>query len=220
MTDVYGGPEKAELRNKLFQAAIDALQKDGWKVERIPRAGKASVRRITKGGVVKAVSIRTSQDQWIAFLRNKSTGQGWKTLDDVDYVIASTVDDRDNPQFAQIHMIDAAEMRDRFDRSYTARKAAGHKLPIDRGMWISLYDKELPNEPSYVGAGAGLDHPAIYRVPLSDLPNDKASDHEDEGLGAAPSAPVETPLTIAEAKRRLALAFGVNEADIKITISS
>ena len=223
MTDIFGRPEKLETRNKLFRAAIDGLarKKVGrWSASQALR--QASVRRITRDGIVKTVSIRTSQDQWVAFLRDKNTGEGWKTLDTVDYVAASTVDYRDDPKFAVVHLFDAAEIRDRFDRNYAARKAAGHKLYIERGIWISLYEKERPHEPTYVGAGAGLDHPAIYRVPLTQVQvHDTSSTGKDfeEDSSIDPSVPTEAPLTIAEAKRRLALAFGVAESDVKITVS-
>jgi hypothetical protein len=49
MTNIFKRPEKVALRAELFQAAVEALRKEGWTVERIAREGKASVRRITKG---------------------------------------------------------------------------------------------------------------------------------------------------------------------------
>ena len=70
MTNVSSTPEKISVRTFLFNTAEEALKKEGWKVERIARSGKSSVRRITKGKQQKTVSIRTSQDTWIAFPRN------------------------------------------------------------------------------------------------------------------------------------------------------
>ena len=49
------------------------------------------------------------------------------------------MDDRHNPKFAKVHIIDGDEMRDRFNRAYAARKKAGHTIPIGRGVWESLY---------------------------------------------------------------------------------
>lgn len=183
-------------------------------MERIPRFGKSSVRRITKGKIAKTVSIRTSQDTWIAFPRN-ATNDGWATLEDVDYVVAASVDDRHNPRFGQVHMVEADEMRARFDRARVARDKAGHVMPEGRGIWLSLYDKDSNEPVSLVGAGAGLAHPAIARVPLTG----EVSAQTDEELGPQDVEVEDEPLTIAEAKRRLALSLGVNEADIKITIS-
>lgn len=217
MTNVSASHEKVSTRAFLFQAALGAIENQGWTVERIARSGKSSVRRITKGKITKTVSIRTSQDTWIAFLRN-STGTGWSTLDDVDYVVAASVDDRHQPRFAQIHMIDADEVRDRFNRAYIARKQANHALPENRGIWISLYEKESNDPVSLIGAGAGLKHAPIARVPLDNQQTDDAvPDSKEED--AQNTAQEDATLTIAEAKRRLALAFGVNESDVKITIN-
>ena len=214
MTNVTKTPKKAALRGELFQAAVRALEKLGWKVERIPREGKSSVRRITKGNIAKKVSIRTTQDRWIAFPRNKKN-DAWATLRDVDFVVASSVDDIDNPRFAQVHLIEGDDMRGRFDRAYAARKQAGHALPDGRGVWVSLYDTESNDPVTHVGAGAGLAFPAIDTVPLTGEGTATGDDLESDDVEVE-----EAPLTIAEAKRRLALSLGVNEADIKITINS
>jgi hypothetical protein len=215
MTNVSETPEKVAIRYELFRIAVEALEKQGWNVERIARSGKSSVRRITKGKTTKTISIRTTQDKWIAFPRNRKD-DAWATLADVDYVVAASVDDRDNPRFAHVHMIEGDEMRARFDRAYAARKKAGHVVPNGRGVWVSLYEKESNDPVSHVGAGAGLAHPAIAIEPLRGEATAKA----DEGLDHRQDVELEDgPLTIAEAKRRLALSLGVNEADIKITIS-
>src|SRR5260370_27754254 len=83
MTQVLGPPEKASRRDNLFQIGLEALRQNGWKVERIPGFGKSSVRRITKGAKSRKVSIRTSQETWIEFPRNR-TEKSWVTLSDVD----------------------------------------------------------------------------------------------------------------------------------------
>jgi len=217
MTNVSATSEKVAIRGKLFQAALKALKDEGWTVERIAGSGKASVRRITKGKLAKVVSIRTTQDQWIAFPRTPDDN-AWATLQDVDCVVASSVDDYDNPQFAQVHKIPGDEMRRRFDKAYAARKKANHVVPVGRGVWLSLYEKEANEPVSYVGGGIGLAYPAIARVPLSDMSGDSTSQATADDLGD--DGATEAPLTIAEAKRRLALSLGVNESDIKITISS
>jgi hypothetical protein len=216
VTNIFKTPEKGFLRTRLFQIAEEALQKDGWTVERIPRSGKASLRRLTKGKVQRIATIRTSQDAWIAFPRT-SDDKAWATLSEADLVVASSVDDPHNPQFAQVHLIEGDEMRARFDRAYAARRQANHTMPIGRGIWLSLYSKEAADPVSLVGAGAGLAHPPIARVPLSaeeavEVVEKQASQDDEE-------AAVESPLTIAEAKRRLARTFGVTEDDVRITIN-
>jgi hypothetical protein len=225
MTNVSGTPQKRATRRGLFDFAVESLEKQGYRVTRVPRGGKASLRQITKDGVSQRVSIRTSQDAWIAF-PPKAGGQGWVTLDDVDFVVASSVDDKHNPTFARVHMVPGDEARDRWNRAYQARKAANHVMPEGRGIWLSLYDPEASDPVSHVGAGMGNDFPAIATLDLrtASLPNvggeaadeDDADEEGDEPVVAVPV--VEAPLTIPEAKRRLAIALGVPETAIKITI--
>ncbi|HEX4303287.1 MAG TPA: hypothetical protein VHZ78_10870 [Rhizomicrobium sp.] len=215
MTNIYNHPGKRELKRHLFDIAVQALETEGWKVERLARGGGSSVRMISRPGEQKKVSIRTSQDTWIAFPRDRN-GSGWITLSDVDAVVAVSVNDSHNPTEARVHLIDGDEMRDRFDRAYAARKRAKYALPEGRGIWVSLYLDEAAEPPTLVGAGAGNVFPPIARVPLNtDVPsNDGDSDTDDKNEPAECSE----QLTIAEAKRRLALTLGVSIANIKITI--
>lgn len=210
-------PHKLPLRSRLFEIALQTLERDGWSIERIASSGKSSVRRITKGKISKTVSIRTSQDTWIAFPRN-DMDDGWATLADVDYVVAASVDNRETPRFGQIHLIDGNEMRARFDRAYEARKRAGYTMHPGRGIWISLYAEEVNSPTTLVGAGAGLVHPPIAKVSLAIPQEERAVIQTEEGsdLKIHDSEPL---LTIREAKRKLALSLGVDENDITITIN-
>ena len=227
MTNVSGTPKKRATRRGLFALAVQTLEKEGWAVTRVPRGGKASLRQITRGREVHKVSIRTTQDTWIAFPRDRSGKDGWVTLDDVDFVVAASVNDKVNPTEARIHMIPGDEARDRFNRAYAARKAAHHTLPAGRGIWVSLYERDAKDPVTHVGAGAGLAHPAIGVLDLtkSSLPTggeedvDDEVDDSEEGAPPAAAAPtVEAPLTLPDAKRRLAASLGVPESAIKITI--
>ena len=221
MTNIFKHSEKVSMKSQLFHIAVEALQKAGWKVERVQGSGKSSVRRITKGAVSKIVSIRTTQDTWIAFPRVEND-KGWRTLDEVDAVVPVSVDDRHNPKFAKVHMVDGDEMRDRFNRAYAARIKAGHTIPIGRGVWVSLYLPEAKDPVSHVGAGAGLKFPPIATVPLT--PELIAALEETSAVDEAETSAVEEgeelPLSIAEAKRRLAKTLGVDPANIKITVEA
>ena len=214
MTNVSGTTEKVDLRRKLFQCGIQALENKGWAVSRIPKGGKASLRQIEKDGQICKVAIRTTQDTWFAFPR-KSGDAGWLTLDDVDYVMAVSVDDRDDPKAAKCHLIPGDEARKRFDRAYKARQTAGQTIPQGRGLWLSLYEEEATEPVNRVGAGMGLKYPAIETFDLSNqnLLVDGIDAHDDENGEAE-----EMPLTIQEAKKRLAVSLGVPETSIKITI--
>jgi hypothetical protein len=226
MTNVSGTPKKRSNKRGLFAFAIQTLEKEGWTVSRVPRGGKASLRLITRGKDSHKVSIRTSQDTWIAFPRDRTGKDGWVTLDDVDFVIAASVNDKVNPTEARIHMIPGDEARDRFNRAYQARKAAQHSIPAGRGIWVSLYDKDAPDPVSHVGAGAGLAHKAIgvldltkFSLPSGVVDGDADDEVEDDGpVAAAAPGGSEAPLSIPEAKRRLAATLGVPESAIKISI--
>jgi hypothetical protein len=216
MTNVYRTPEKVTMKAQLFRIALEVLQKNGWKVEREPRSGKSSVRRITKGNESLLISIRTTQDTWIAFPRMPAD-KSWRTLDNVDAVVPVSVDDRENPKFAKVHLIDGDEVRARFNRAYKARKAAGHSIPVGRGIWVSLYDQEATDPVNRIGAGMGLEFPPIAVVPLSSEQIAAVGADDDEDV-ASPGE--EAPLSISEAKRRLALSLGVDPANIKITVEA
>lgn len=227
MTNVFPTKEKVDLKYKLFNLGVQTLQEEGWKVERVAGSGKSSMRRISKGQMSKVVSIRTTQDTAIAFPRDRHD-KSWITLSEVDYVVAVSVDDCYDPKFAQVHMLDGKEMRDRFDRAYAARLKAGHTIPLGRGVWIQLYIPESDKTPSHVGGGAGLVHPALKQVPLDSLDLDR-SPHPQVAGGGIPNSPQsqvaqmgsgEPPLTIPEAKRRLGATLGVGPDRIKIIVEA
>lgn len=227
MTNV-NAPGKVEIRQFLFNTAIKELEKQGWKVERIPRAGKGSLRLIIKGDQRKKISIRTSQDTWIAFPRNE-TNTGFATLEDVDVVIAASLADKHDATTAKFHWIEADDMRARFNRLYEAKVKAKHQTPEGRGIWLSLYDEEKADPVSFVGAGVGRPEAGTQFAEVA-IPGvgdgGPVIDDEVEGddepsvsppIQAAPKAD-DGPLTIPEAKRRLAATFGVSPDQIKITV--
>jgi hypothetical protein len=218
MTNIFKTPEKRARKNELFQIGVETLQKEGWTVTKA-KLGKSSVRRIAKGGESKLVSIRTTQDQWIAF-PPKTKGKGWITLDDVDVVLAVSVDANEPPREALVHWLPGDEMRQRFDLALKARKEEGRVQPDRRGVWIPLYEREDASENvSYVGGGAGLDYPPIARVPMngegSRPPSIGSDDLADDDVREG-----ETGLTIGQAKRGLSLSLGVPESSIKITVEA
>ena len=222
MKIILSRPKKVSMKTQLFRIAVNVLKERGWKVDRVAGSGKSSVRRITKDGDSKVVSIRTTQDTWIAFSRTKDD-KGWRTLDEVDAVVPVSVDDKDEPKFALVHFIDGDEVRSRFNRAYEARKNAGHKIPTDRGVWVSLYLPEASDPVSHVGAGVGREFPSIEEValsPESEVSSDLAASDSDGDDGSTSIPSDEGTLSIAEAKRRLAATFGVDPSSIKITVEA
>jgi len=91
-----------------------------------------------------------------------------------------------------------------------------------------LYREEEENPVNLVGAGAGLTNPPIARVPLKNERVDSSEPRRKLRAVALlralnsnmPHVAEDIRLSIPEAKRLLAISFGVNEGDIKITISS
>lgn len=222
MTNVFKDDSKRWRKQRLFQVGIEALEAQGWRVTKERGLGKASVRRITKGTESLLVSIRTTQDRWLAF-PPKPNGKGWITLDDVDVVLAVSVDDVDDPSEVWVHWVPADEMVARFDAAFRARKSQGRVQPKRRGVWIPLYHRESESKNvSYVGGGAGLDFPPIARVPLGAKGSATIAAEDDAGDDVEPgdeSVDVRG-LTITEAKRGLAARFGVPESAITITVEA
>lgn len=212
--------EKRHMKERLLQIGIRGIQKQGWSVTR-ERGGADQVFRITKNGDSKLVSLRTSQDRWFAFPA-KPNGHGWHTLDDVDLVLVSSVEENDPPREAWVYLFEADEIRERFDRAYKARKEAGRKLSARederRGFWIPLYhEPDASHSISYVGGGAGRNkRKRIHTEPLGDggapasLPKPTKLPPDDGGS--------DQPMTIA--KRYLSGIIGVPESSIKITIEA
>jgi hypothetical protein len=221
MTDIYKTPEKASTKYRLFAIGIDYLRQEGWQISKIQGFGKSSVRQITKGSKTLKVTIKTSQDTWLAFARDQDNKK-WATLADVDIVLVVSVDDQENPTFANVHWMKAKEIIERFDRAFAARKKAGHTIPLDRGIWLSLYRPEADEPVNRIGGGIGIAHPAKMTVPLksSDMGNDTEPPIATADSTATDDADDEAPLTIGDAKRRLAKTFGVEPSSIKITVEA
>jgi hypothetical protein len=227
MTNIEADPQKNPIRTRLFEIGKKALEKDGWRVSKVTGAkkgsGKGSVRLISRGSEIALVSIRTTQDRAIAFPRNPENN-GWSTLEDVDYVCAVSVDNAEDPREAWAHFIPQKEMVERFDRAYLARTKAGRVIPNGRGVWLSLYQEENDQPVDRVGAGAGRPehYPPMFKAPLWA----EGEAVKAESVSSAPPSvdaeelDDEAPLTIAEAKRRLAKTFGVDPSCIKISIEA
>jgi len=101
-------------------------------------------------------------------------------------------------------------MRDRFNRTYEARLKAGHTIPVGRGVWLSLYANEGFSPVHHVGAGAGNKYPPFAKIPL-----DAATLVSGESEVDEEEAKADEGLTIAEAKRRLGITFGIDPASIR-----
>ena len=87
------------------------------------------MRYISKKGRTQLAAIRTSQDGWIA-LPAQQRDSKWLTLDDVDVGVAAAMDPV-KPKMVNIHLFDARELRERFNRACTAHG----KRPATKLRW-------------------------------------------------------------------------------------
>lgn len=217
MTNIFQSPKKQTTRDLLLSIGFNEIEKAGWSVERVPGIGKSSVRRLRRGQETVLASFKSTQDTWLAFSRTPDD-KAWSTLEDVDVVVVISIDDRHSPRFANVHFVKKEDLVPRFDKAYQARLAADHSIPIGRGVWISLYDEEKASPVNLIGAGVGIDFPPIAKVPLENHP-------ASAPLATAPAPAIvmgadDGPLTITEAKRRLALTFGVDPSAVKISVEA
>ena len=203
----------------LANAATRALREAGYSPERLPGRGRANVWAIEEGGETKRVSIRTTRDRWFAF-PPLANGTRWKTLDDVDIVLVAAVDHPDEPNNIEIYRFDAAEVRKRFDASYTARIEAGRSEPDNFGMWVGL-DVDDRGLPASVGSGLASEHAPIAIYSLEQLIPGHTDEAPESSDGVQSGEP--RPDTIAEvmkrARERIAALSGVNLEAVKLSCS-
>jgi hypothetical protein len=201
----------------MVRGAIKGAEQAGYTLKRQPGRGLSNTYEVTKNGKTQVASVRTTRDRAIAF-PPLDAGKRWKTLSDVDLVLVSAVDDKDDPQEVDVYLFPGDEVRKRFDASYAARIKAGHTVRDDYGMWITL-DKGDDAVPSQVGHSLALNYPAIAHFTLDELEaemsqgaGDKDADAPVEPLDLA--APVEVDLpTIADvlafARKKIAALSGL-----------
>ncbi|KTR06896.1 hypothetical protein NS365_05530 [Aureimonas ureilytica] len=228
MTNVFATPAKIQTGKRLFDIGIEYLESEGYEITRVPKAGKKSLRRVAKNGREFNVAVRTSQDQWFAFPRGDDGS--WLGMDDVDVerviVVALNTREEGKEQIGLVHDFPASEVRDRLNRNYAARLASNPDLDISHGNWISLYGVEAKEPISLVGAGIGLKHKPVARIPLlgtsaeTELDDEDYLEADESGENETVEASADEGLTIPEAKRRLAITLGVDPSAIKISIEA
>jgi len=177
----------------MVRAAVEGAKNAGYTMERQPGRGLSNIWEASKGGKTTIASIRTTRDRWIAFppLNN---GTRWKTLDDVDFVLVSAVDNPENPRHVDVYLFPAKVVRQRFDANYKARIKT-QSVPDNFGMWVRLDAAESNTSCLDVGAGLAVKYPAIARFSLGELETEtpvpaqrsvaEAAIENDE-IGAAP----------------------------------
>ncbi len=210
----------SEKWHVLVQAAKQALEAQGFTMQRVPGRGLSNIWTIEKDGKSQVASIRTTQDRWFAF-PPLNGGTGWKTLDDAEIVIVAAVDDREDPENAEVYMFPADEVRKRFDAAYAARIEQGRSVRDNFGMWVGL-DLDTRTNVVSVGSGIAEQYKALATYPIKDLLVDKAEPSADDAALIDEAAESEQFTTIAEvmawARERVADLAGVEVETVRLDL--
>lgn len=199
------------------QAAKRALEEAGFNVERLPGRGRSNLWKIERDGEAVITSVRTSQDRFVAF-PPLNDGANWKTLDEAERVVISTVDDPKTPNNIEVYLFDAAEVRQRFDASYQARRDAGHSIKNDFGMWLAI-DVDDRDTPAAIGSGLVEGHPPIATFSIDELrPAAGVSEAVTHSKSESPLAPVTIADVLARARGDIASIAGVSENAVHLDI--
>lgn len=178
--------------HRMVRAARRALEEQGYQVERMPGRGLANIMRLTKEGKTELASIRTTQDRWYAY--NPLPAGGWKTLDEVEWVVVAAVDKPGAVEKIIVHLFPADDVRKRFNDSLQARLAAGYPKK-DFAMWVGL-DTDTSGSPGGVGSGIADVYQPIGVYDADDLaavPGASMPDAEATLAEAASDSPVRVP---------------------------
>ncbi|MFC3632197.1 hypothetical protein ACFOM8_22620 [Paracoccus angustae] len=154
----------------LTEAAMKALQEDGWSISKSTGHGRANVWNINKNGKSGRVSIRTTRDRWIAYQPLKK-GSSWKTLGEVDFVCVSAFvynEKSEGPIGVNVHLIDASIVKEAFNQNYSARVSEGHTVTDNFGMWVCI-DQCSGTQAAHVGSGFATEKNLIANYPLDSL---------------------------------------------------
>lgn len=159
-------------RSMMVNAAVAGAHKAGYAMKPLAGRGLSNVWEASKDKKTKIVSIRTTRDRWIAF-PPLDNGTRWKTLSNVELVLVSAVDNRDNPKNIEVYLFPADAVIEHFNASYVDRIKNGHAVHDNFGMWIKL-DTPSSDLPTQVGGGLADEYPAIARFTMDELENEMA----------------------------------------------
>jgi hypothetical protein len=145
-------------KRQLIDIAEQGLRDGGWMVERTG-GRNTSERRIVRGNERLLISIRTSRDAYFGF------GPSGVSPEDYDFVVVSSVDQKENPTEVRVHQIPGRKVAEAIAAHREARRAHGDRGELAHN-WLSLYTRDYGGRYPDRGAGLGLDFPPIHRVAL------------------------------------------------------
>ncbi|MET0501755.1 MAG: hypothetical protein ABW172_09575 [Candidatus Binatia bacterium] len=180
------------------------------------------------GGVTESslFSIRTSQIGKIGYKRDRSNLH-WDGLQDVDNVAIACLDDPKLPRFAEILFLSADAIANRLSSALKNRQKDGLQFKPGHMLWLSLYEKASSiRDTTHAGSGLACIN-VVQIVPDGpDIPERQRNLvdlREYVLLSSADAIPPPSPdtelITIAQAKKGVALSYDIPERDVKITIN-
>jgi hypothetical protein len=204
-------------------AARRGAETSGYRLTRKPGRGLSNVWIIEKDGKSESAAIRTSRDRHLAF-PPLDEGKRWKTLDDVEKVLAAVVDNKADPQNVEVYLFPADEVRRRFDSAYAARASAGHKNRDNYGMWVNIDPDKLA--PYSVGSGLAKAYSPIATFSIDELmaeqpeatPADERPEPEELNGVASKSEPSTIADVVTQARDQIARIAGVRPDAIKVDV--
>ena len=218
MTNIFMKKEKISMKRFLFGLAEKALTNEGWLLEKSD--GKKRIYKISREGEAHSICIRTSQDAWFAFVPKGTQADldriekpEWGTLEDVDFVVLASVDNKENPRYGKVHLMDARTVTQTFDQAFESRRLRNVKVHEKRGFWISVYKEEQ---------GLGHRYPVLLeeRIPASVYEEPEEIKRSDFIKNEAQIDYGNPKTAIEEAKRIVAEALGIETSAIRINIDA
>lgn len=225
---------QAERRKVLTSHTISVLKNKGYLFKRSLRLPGAFAYEAELEGALIRVGIKNAADRWVAIPK-----EGKGMIGEVDRVAVSAFDSWENPSKVEVWLFDASKLLAKVEAAQAVIQAHEIRglpfIPISGGGERRLQIIRVTGTLDAIGQcidseaiewirnekmRAGYDDPSlpvpVYVPAAPAAPNvvDRAEIADSE----AAEADGEGPLTIPEAKRRLAKTFGVKPQNIKITI--
>ena len=222
MANLLKGLSETVRWHLLVGAAKQAMETQGYSLDRVPGRGLSNIWNISKGGKTQVTSIRTTRDRYIAFppLEN---GTKWKTLDDVQLVAVATVDSKEDPENIEVYLFPAVDVRKRFDAHYAARTKDGQTIKDNFGMWVAL-DPKAHGLAASVGTGIVTHYKPIAVYSILDLLADNSpiattgDGQEDEPPDASERSFSSIAEVMAWAREQVAQLAGVQIEAVKLDL--
>lgn len=205
--------ERPAFTALLIAAARRALDEAGYLLERSPGRGRASNWAGTKDGRAVKLTIRTSRDRWVAF-QPLNGGKAFRTLDDVDLVCVAALDRKEDPQFIEVFILPAKDIRPSFEQAFHARKKFYGKAPQDEfGMWVALDRIGADGAPNDAGSHLLQHAQHLANYPFGALSGGRT-------VQPAPSAASGSTIAsiVADARARISAVAGVPISQVNLDV--